>query len=60
MSVNIVYENIKAKKPISNFIFFIDDKYNLSNIKKNISNKEFSYVNDLIKNIDNKKKNILF
>ena len=51
MSVNIVYKNIKAKKPISNLIFFIDDKYNLANIKKNISNKEFSYVNDLIKNI---------
>ena len=60
MSVNIIYKNIKANKPIPNLIFFVDDKYNLANIKKNISNIEFSYVNDLIKNIDNKKKIFCF
>ncbi len=60
MSVNIVYKNIKINKPIANSIFFIDDKHDLTNIKKNISNNDFSYVTDLIKNIDNKKKILCF
>ena len=36
-------------------MLFVDDKFNCNNIKKHISSFEFSYINDLLKNIDLKK-----
>ncbi len=60
MSVNINYKKIKSSKSISNVVFFVDDKFTITNIKKYISNKEFSYVSDLIKNINSRKKIFCF
>ena len=57
MTVKIDYSKKELNKTSSNTILFIDEKFNINTIKKFISNTEFIYINDLIKNID-KKKNI--
>jgi leucyl aminopeptidase len=40
-------------------IFFVEENFNISDLKKHISNKEFFYISDLLKNSD-LKKNLLF
>ena len=56
MSVQIIYKNSTSKKNISNAIFFVDEKFNISNLKKHILGSEYSYLNDLLKTKDFKKK----
>ena len=60
MSVQINYKNNGSKKPTNNIILFVDEKFNVSHIKKYISNTEFSYINDLLKNCDLSKKILFF
>ena len=57
MSIQINYKNNALKKPSNNIVLFTDEKLNISNLKKYISNSEFSYVNDLLKT-SNLKKNL--
>ncbi len=57
MTVKIDYSKKELNKTSSNTVLFIDEKFNTNTIKRFISNTEFIYINDLIKNID-KKKNI--
>ena len=57
MTVKIDYSKKELNKTSSNTVLFIDEKFNINTIKRFISNTEFIYINDLIKNID-KKKNI--
>ena len=59
MAIQIKYKNISLKKPPSNHVLFVDENFNISGLKKYISNSEFSYISDLIKTCD-LKKNILF
>jgi leucyl aminopeptidase len=59
MSIQINYKKNGLKKPSTNLVLFVDEKFNISPIKKHISNAEFSYINDLLKNND-LKKNLLF
>jgi leucyl aminopeptidase len=59
MSIQINYKNSGSKKPSTNLILFVDKNFNISGLKKHISSKEFSYINDLLKNSD-LKKNLLF
>ena len=59
MSLKIKY--LKAKyKPASNVVLFSDEKFNINKLKRHFSNSEFSYVNDLLKSSDLKKKFISF
>ena len=58
MTVQINYKSIK-KKTINNLVLFVGDNFNISELKEHISNAEFSYVSDLLKNSD-LKKDILF
>ena len=60
MSIQINYKNSGPKKPSANLVLFTDDKFNIGNLKKYISNSEFSYINDLLKTSDLKKKIISF
>jgi leucyl aminopeptidase len=55
MTIQINYKNKGFKKPSSNLVLFTDEKFNIGNLKKYISNSEFSYIKDLLKNIDLKK-----
>ena len=56
MSIQINYKNSESKKTSTNVVLFTDEKFNISNLKKYISNLEFSYINDLLKTGDLKKK----
>ena len=60
MTVQINYKNSSSKKNSSNLILFVDEKFNISGLKKHISDKEFSYISDLIKNSDLKKDLLVF
>ena len=60
MSIKINYlKKISGKDP-GNLILFSDEKFNLSNLRKHLSNSEFSYINDLLKTSDLKKKLLIF
>ena len=59
MSIQINHKNNGLKKPSANLVLFVDQKFNISALKKYISNNEFSYISDLLKNSD-LKKNLLF
>ena len=60
MSIQINYKNNDQKKPIVNLVLFTDEKFNINSLKKHISNEEFSYISDLLKTSDLKKKLLFF
>ena len=60
MSIKIVYKKNLSKKNFSNEVLFIDEKFNISSLKKHILSSEYSYISDLIKSSDLQKKNINF
>ena len=57
MTVQVLYKN---KDNSNNLVLFTDEKFNISNLKKYISNLEFSYINDLLKTSDLKKNLFVF
>ena len=60
MSININYSrNLSAKTPI-NKVFFVKENYNILNLKKYLSIKEYDCVHDLLKTKDIKKKSLIF
>ena len=59
MSIQINYKNSGAKKNLTNLVLFVDENFNINDLKKHISKTEFSYISDLLKNND-LKKNLLF
>jgi len=59
MSIQINYKNKDLKKASTNLVLFVDQNFNMSGVKKYISNAEFLYISDLLKNSD-LKKNLLF
>ena len=60
MTIHINYKNSSIKKVSSNLILFVDDKFNISGLKKFVSNSEFLYISDLLKNSDFKKDLLVF
>ena len=56
MSIQINYLNKLNNKSSGNVVLFTDEKFNISSLKKHFSNSEFSYISDLLKNSDLKKK----
>jgi leucyl aminopeptidase len=60
MSVTINYKSATSKKVSSNLVLFVDEKFNISPLKKHISNSEFSYIADLLKTSDLKKDLLFF
>ena len=60
MAVQINYKNSISKKVPSNLVLFVDEKFNISGLKKHISNSEFTYISDLLKNSDLKKDLLIF
>ena len=59
MSIKINYKNNNSKATATNLVLFTDKKFNISNLKKYISNSELSYISDLLKTSD-LKKNLFF
>ena len=60
MSIKINYLNKIANKPTTNLILFVDESFNINGLKKIISSIEFSYISDLLKTSDLKKKDTFF
>jgi len=60
MTVKINYKISGPKKILSNLVLFVDEKFNISGLKKHTSNNEFSYISDLIRNSDLKKDLLVF
>ena len=60
MSIQINYKNSVLKKDLTNLILFVDEKFKTSDLKKYVSNSEFSYISELIKSSDLKKNLLLF
>ncbi|MDC0855756.1 leucyl aminopeptidase [Candidatus Pelagibacter sp.] len=57
MTVQVLYKN---KDNSNNQVFFVEEGFNISEIKKSISNAEFSYIKDLSKTSDLKKNLLVF
>ena len=60
MTIQITYNNIGTEKTTSNQVLFVDEKFNVSNLKKYISNSELFYIRDLLKTSDLKKNVFVF
>jgi len=60
MTIKINYSNRLSGKTSTNLVLFTNENFNISNLKKYISNSEFSYINDLLKNSDLKKNQLYF
>ena len=44
MTIQINYKSSKSKKDLSNLVLFVDEKFNIAGLNKNISKSEFSYI----------------
>ena len=60
MSIKISYINKSINKPSSNVVLFVNEKFNAVNLKRYVSNSEFSYIKDLLQTSDLKKKILVF
>ncbi|MDC0401097.1 leucyl aminopeptidase [Candidatus Pelagibacter sp.] len=52
MAVQINYKTTNLKKNTTNLVLFVDENFNITVLKKYITNTEFSYISDLLKNSD--------
>ena len=60
MPVQISYKSKILNNNPFNLVLFIDEKFNISSLKKHISNPEYVLISDLIKTRDIKKKIVFF
>jgi len=60
MSIKINYKKNISTKSTINIVLFVNENFNIKDIKKYISNSEFSYIADLLKNSDLKKDSLFF
>jgi leucyl aminopeptidase len=60
MTIKINYSNKAISKSSANLVLFADEKFSINDLKKHLSNSEFTYINDLLKSIDLKKNIIVF
>ena len=60
MSIKINYSNKAKSKSSANLVLFTNEKFSVNGLKKHLSNSEFSYINDLLKTSDLKKKIFVF
>jgi leucyl aminopeptidase len=60
MSIKINYKNSGSKKSLTSLILFVEENFSISPLKKQISNAEFSYIEDLLKTSDLKKNLLSF
>ena len=60
MGVQISYRKSVSKQKVNNVVLFVDEKFNISGLKKHISSSENLFISDLIKVKNLKKKIIVF
>ena len=60
MTISINYKKKPSKKNLSNHVFFVDEKFNILGLKKYVLASEYSFISDLLKTKDLKKKILTF
>ena len=60
MNIKVNFKKKAFSKSNANLILFADEKFNIIGLKKHISNSEYSYILDILKKKDSKKKIITF
>ena len=60
MSIKINYNKKLLNKTTSNLVLFSNDKFNINGLKKDLTNSEFTYISDILKSADLKKKLMFF
>ena len=60
MPVIITYSNNTNKENLTNLILFSNEKFEVKYLKKFLSKNDFSYINDLLKTSELKKKILVF
>ena len=60
MSIQINYKSNASKKSSNNLILFVDEKFNISPLKNDIPNSDFSYIKELLKTSDLGKNILVF
>ena len=55
MTVHIHYKKSILNKKPSNYIFFVDEKFDIESLKKQFSSDEYSFIHDILKTKDLKK-----
>ena len=60
MTININYLGSANEKSSSNIVLFSNEKFNIDDQKKYLSETEFSYIKDLLKTYDLKKNLFVF
>ena len=56
MTIKVNYSKKKISKFSSSLVIFSNEKFDINTLKKNLSNAEFNYINDLLNTKDTKKK----
>ena len=60
MTIKINYSNNLTSKSSTKLVLFVEENFNISGLKKYLSDTEFSYIADLLKNSDLKKDLLFF
>jgi len=60
MSIKISFKKSKLERTSANLVLFVDERFDIKPIKKYISSLEYSYISDLLKTSDLKKKLLVF
>ena len=60
MTIIINYKKKLSKKNSSNLVLFVDEKFNINKLKKSLPSSEYSFISDLIKSQEKKKKILSF
>ena len=60
MNVVTNYKNINTKKNAINQVLFVDENFNISSLRKHISNSDYILISDLVKIRDENKKLLSF
>ena len=60
MSVQIYYKKRVSKKNKPNLVLFVNEKFNISSLKKHIPGSDYNFILDLIKKREEKKEIIAF
>ena len=47
MTISINYKNGSSKKNSTNLVLFLEEKLNISNIRKYISGSEYTFISDI-------------
>ena len=60
MTVQISYKKKLNNKLVDNLIFFVNENFDISNIKKNLTSLEFSFISEMMKVNDSDKRILIF